>query len=336
MIVFIAGEKRGGKMKRNLFLQLMLVGLFFACAALLFAVLPELFHVVRAEEGAPVSSLAGEPLPPEREIISAERELHPPKPASSREDAPPSPEGESSPAVSEPAPQGESGSAPEPASSPSAAPEPPVSSSPAEPPPESESAAPLPPYTPPQNLPIPEGEEKWALRLVNWQNPLPMDFAPEYEEVQNHFVMDKRVAPIARRMILDAWDQGVTLVVNSGYRPYSAQQTVYNNRYQKYLAEGRTEEEARRLTDSYVAIPGYSEHQLGLALDIVAVQDSPTAITWLADHAQDYGFILRYPEDKTAITRTAYESWHYRYVGIAAAQEIKERGLCLEEYLAER
>lgn len=300
-------------MKRNLFLQLMLVGLFFVCAALLFAVLPELFHVVRAEEGAPVSSLTGEPLPPEREIISAGRELHPQKPASSREETPPPPEGESSPAA-----------------------EPPPSSSEAEPPPESESAAPLPPYTPPQNLPIPEGEEKWALRLVNWQNPLPMDFAPEYEEVQNRFVMDKRVAPIARRMILDAWDQGVTLVVNSGYRPYSAQQTVYNNRYQKYLAEGRTEEEARRLTDSYVAIPGYSEHQLGLALDIVAVQDSPTAITWLADHAQDYGFILRYPEDKTAITRTAYESWHYRYVGIAAAQEIKERGLCLEEYLAER
>lgn len=309
-------------MKRNLFLQLMLVGLFFACAALLFAVLPELFHVVRAEEGTPVSSLTGEPLPPEREIISAGRELHPQKPVSSREEAPPPPEGESSPAA-------------EPASSSSAAPEPPPSST-AEPPPESESAAPLPPYTPPQNLPIPEGEEKWALRLVNWQNPLPMDFAPEYEEVQNRFVMDKRVAPIARRMIADAWAQGVTLVVNSGYRPYSAQQTVYNNRYQKYLDEGRTEEEARRLTDSYVAIPGYSEHQLGLALDIVAVQDSPTAITWLADHAQDYGFILRYPADKTAITHTAYESWHYRYVGVTVAQEITAQELCLEEYLARR
>jgi len=189
-------------------------------------------------------------------------------------------------------------------------------------------------YAPPQNLPVPE--EEWALRLVNWENPLPMDFEPECEEVQNHFVMDKRVAPVARRMILDAWDQGVTLIVNSAYRPYSAQRRVYDARFQKYLAGGSSEEEARRLTESYVAVPGYSEHQLGMAMDIVAVQDSEMAKGWLAAHAPEYGFILRYPEDKTEITHTAYESWHYRYVGVAAAREITARGLCLEEYLAGR
>lgn len=191
-------------------------------------------------------------------------------------------------------------------------------------------------YALPQTPAAPEGEEEWALRLVNWENPLPMDFAPECEEVQNHCSMDKRVAPIAHRMILDAWDQGVTLIINSAYRPYTDQQRVYNARFQKHLAGGSSEEEARQLTESYVAVPGYSEHQLGLAMDIVAVQDSALAEGWLAAHASEYGFILRYPEDKTELTHTAYEPWHYRYVGVAAAREITARGLCLEEYLAGR
>lgn len=329
----------GHKMKRILYILLALAVVLFLGTVLVFAALPE-----NVETAWPLSGAQAKNSPV---IISRAEKLSPASEESSQiqEAAPLAEQTTVSPVEEEPSPAGEETPPPaEETASSQAAEEAPSSSSEAPPAPASEEATPQPEqtgpavreYTPPQNLPIPEGEERWALRLVNWENPLPWDFAPEYEEVQNRFVMDKRVAPIARRMILDAWDQGVTLIVNSGYRPYSAQQTVYDARYQKHLAEGRTEAEAKWLTESYVAIPGYSEHQLGLALDIVAVQDSETAKGWLAAHAQDYGFILRYPKDKVEITHTAYESWHYRYVGIAAAQEITSRGLCLEEYLAER
>lgn len=260
--------------------------------------LPESFVEVQAVGGS-------------AEVVSAERELPSvndlrPSPISGslpEEEPPASAESEISPAESSPA---------------SGAEEP----SPSEP----ETPAPIPPQEP----------EAWMLRLVNWENPLPVDFEPEYEAVQNRFVMDKRVAWIVRQMIADAQTQGITLILNSAYRPYSAQQQVYSARYQKHLAEGRTEQEARWLTNSYVAIPGYSEHQLGLAMDIIAVSGGKRADSWLVDHAPEYGFILRYPEGKTEITHTAYESWHYRYVGVPTAREITDRGLCLEEYLAGR
>lgn len=219
----------------------------------------------------------------------------------------------SSPAEEPPLPDPESSSAEEPSSA----------------------SEPAPPVPKDRDLP-PVEEGAWTLRLVNWANPLPMDFAPEYEAVQGNFVLDKRIAGVARKMIADAQGEGVTLVVNSAYRPYSAQQLVYDDRYRKYLEEGKSEEEARYLTDSYVAVPGCSEHQLGLAMDIVAAGKDEFSRGWLGANAPDYGFILRYPEDKTSITHTAYESWHYRYVGVAAAREITARGLCLEEYLAER
>lgn len=227
-----------------------------------------------------------------------------------------------------PEPSSPEGTSPaETVSSQGSAPAPETGTSPPEEPP-----APPPPR-PQRVLPPVEGGD-WTLRLVNRANPLPADFEPEYEAVQNRFVMDKRIAPVVRQMIADAQAEGVTLVVNSAYRPYYSQQLVYDNRYQKYLEEGKSEEEARVLTDSYVAVPGCSEHQLGLAMDIVASGDDKSDGGWLANNAPDYGFILRYPEDKTHITHTAYESWHYRYVGVPTAREITDRGLCLEEYLA--
>ena len=90
-----------------------------------------------------------------------------------------------------------------------------------------------------------------------------------------------------------------------------------------------------------IAVPGTSEHHTGLAADIVTPthqtldpQFADTAAgKWLLEHAADYGFILRYPEDKQETTKIIYESWHYRYVGEEHAKAIKESGLCLEEYL---
>lgn len=325
-------------MKRVLVFRLALVVLFFLCAALILAALPKLMDLVQPVSGLPESLSAEQPPPVEKTPLTEKEppsgeEVPPPPPADEPDS--PAPEPPSSAAAEEqplpPAEQPASSVAEGPVSSGAEQPAAPAEESPAstpEPPPPPAEEQPERPVTPPK-----EGEE-WALRLVNWQNPLPMDFEPEYEAVQNRFVMDKRVAPIARQMIADAWAQGVTLVVNSAYRPYSAQQRVYNTRFQQYLDEGRSEQEARWLTDSYVAAPGCSEHQLGLAMDIVAAGEGEGSGGWLAAHAPDYGFILRYPADKTEITHTAYESWHYRYVGVTVAREITARGLCLEEYLA--
>ena len=131
--------------------------------------------------------------------------------------------------------------------------------------------------------------------------------------------------------------------VSNGYRSYSVQSTLFNN----YLADERarhpdwTEEQIYNLVATYSNPPGTSEHQLGLAVDIVAdgyyVLDYTQAKTatqaWLMEHCWEYGFILRYPEDKQDITKIIYESWHYRYVGVDHAKAITENELCLEEYL---
>ena len=286
-------------MKRIFYLRLLPVALFCLGTALVLGLLPALFDTVLPVAGPPAQGA-----PAARETPVAQKD---PPPVSSP--VPSAPEG---PASTEKPPP--------------SAPEAPVSSREPEPP-SSTPEVPAGPVTPPK-----AGEE-WAVRLVNWENPLPMDYEPAYEVVQNRFVMDSRAAPAARQMIADAWAQGVTLVVNSAYRPYSAQQRVYDAQYQEYLAQGYSQQDARLLTESYVAVPGHSEHQLGLAMDISAVDDGKGSEDWLSIHAPDYGFILRYPADKTEVTRTAYESWHYRYVGTPIAREITDQGLCLEEYL---
>ena len=99
----------------------------------------------------------------------------------------------------------------------------------------------------------------------------------------------------------------------------------------KFKEEGYSESEAVKQAEQWVAVPGYSEHQLGFAVDINgAVYD---VYLWLQENSYKYGFIFRYPGNKTDITRTAEEIWHYRYVGREAAKEIYEKGICLEEYL---
>ena len=104
---------------------------------------------------------------------------------------------------------------------------------------------------------------------------------------------------------------------------------------------GYSQAEAEELAAKVVAVPGTSEHQLGLAVDIVStdyyVLDESQATTktqqWLMEHCWEYGFILRYPDDKSEITGIIYEPWHYRYVGTAVSLPLRDSGLCLEEYL---
>ena len=112
-----------------------------------------------------------------------------------------------------------------------------------------------------------------------------------------------------------------------------------DERIARYFQQGASESEARELAEEWVAVPGTSEHQLGLAVDINADGIHSTGqevYDWLLEHADAYGFIKRYPEEKTEITGISNEPWHYRYVGEEAAQEMKAKNQCLEEYLESR
>ena len=110
---------------------------------------------------------------------------------------------------------------------------------------------------------------------------------------------------------------------------------MMQNYINRYIAEGYSESDAQQMALDYVAVPGTSEHELGIAADINS-QDGNTdwnVYAWLKDNAHNYGFILRYPEGKEDITGIDYEPWHYLYVGEEAAREIYERQITLEEYL---
>lgn len=103
-----------------------------------------------------------------------------------------------------------------------------------------------------------------------------------------------------------------------------------------FVAEGKSEREAKKLAEDWVATPGTSEHELGIAVDINSEGSGSEAdglYQWLSENAYRYGFIQRYPQDKSDITGISYEPWHYRYVGREAAEEIYSEGICLEEYL---
>lgn len=184
-------------------------------------------------------------------------------------------------------------------------------------------------------------KREWYLLLANVDHPLPEDFMPETQEVQNGYQLDSRIAALAQQMIEDARQDGVELLVCSAYRSIEKQTTLFDKMKQDYLAQGMSEEEAYAKTATAIAIPGTSEHQTGLAADIVTPShqtlDPEFADTaagqWLLEHAHEYGFVLRYPEEKQDITKIIYESWHFRFVGKTHAKLMKEQNLCLEEYL---
>ena len=195
--------------------------------------------------------------------------------------------------------------------------------------------------------PIPETTEprapEWNLLLVNPWNPLPEDFSVELAELKNGRSVDKRIYQDLQDLLADAQAEGLSPVIRSAYRTNAQQQMLYGNKIKRLELEGYSQEEARQKAGTVVAVPGASEHETGLALDIVAEsyqaltedQENTAEQQWLMANAHRYGFILRYPKGKSDITGICYEPWHYRYVGKEAAKEIYEKGLCLEEYLAQ-
>lgn len=171
----------------------------------------------------------------------------------------------------------------------------------------------------------------WYLRLVNRDHPIPEEYEMELVEVPGGQLVDARIYEPLIALLAAAEAEELGPIVVAGYRSWEKQQSIMDERVSEYLDQGYSEEEARAAAEQWVSVPGCSEHQLGLAVDI---NGAVSAIyPWLQEHSWEYGFIQRYPADKMDITGCREEEWHYRYVGVDAAWEIWSSGLCLEEYL---
>jgi len=177
----------------------------------------------------------------------------------------------------------------------------------------------------------------WNLRLANYENILPEDFEVEVADIDDTRQFDARAIKYLKQMMNDMGKDGITNIwVQSAYRSVERQKELYNNSIQKYLKQGKTQEEAVKLTDEYINKPGASDHNLGLAVDFNNVDNNfedLDGFKWLKENAENYGFILRYPKHKEDITKISYESWHWRYVGEEHAKKMNELDMCLEEYI---
>lgn len=184
-------------------------------------------------------------------------------------------------------------------------------------------------------------QELELLILVNPWNEVPENYKPKLKAINDEQAVDVRCADSLERMLRDCRAAGYLPEVCSSYRTYEMQELLYNNKIGNLRWEGYSVEEAPIVAARSVAVPGTSEHQLGLAVDIIdqsypylnEAQANTFAQRWLMANCHKYGFILRYPQGTTDITGIIYEPWHYRYVGENAAAEIKELGVTLEEYL---
>jgi D-alanyl-D-alanine carboxypeptidase len=179
-------------------------------------------------------------------------------------------------------------------------------------------------------------QDPWNLVLVNRNNPIPKDIEINLVEVDGGEKVDERIYKPLMEMLEAAREEnwGELPMVVSGYRTQDTQQSLYDEKIREYKNEGYSDAEAIKQAEQWVARPGYSEHQIGLAVDINGA--TYDLYFWLQENSYKYGFIFRYPGNKTDITGTAEEVWHYRYVGVEAATEMYKEGLCLEEYLEKK
>lgn len=177
----------------------------------------------------------------------------------------------------------------------------------------------------------------WNLRLANYENILPEDFEVEVANIDDTRQFDARAIKYLTQMMNDMRKDGISNIwVQSAYRSVERQKELYDNSVQKYFKQGKTQEEAEKLTDEYINKPGSSDHNLALAVDFNYVDnkfEDLDGFKWLKENAENYGFILRYPKDKEDITKISYESWHWRYVGEEHAKKMNELNMCLEEYI---
>ena len=183
---------------------------------------------------------------------------------------------------------------------------------------------------------------EWNLKIVNNKSILSESFTPDVSEIANGQYFDSRAVDALNAMISGAASNGYSSYISTAYRPYSTQAYIFFGKASQIAWGGEVEyAEAELMARELVAYPGTSEHQLGLAVDIIDssetylvaedVENLPLLL-WLKEHCCEYGFILRYPKDKEDITGW-YEPWHFRYVGVDAAKFMTENNLCLEEFI---
>ena len=188
----------------------------------------------------------------------------------------------------------------------------------------------------------------WNLVLVNRENQLAEEIVMELYLTESGYQIDSRIQEPYLQLMEAGKAAGMDFTMISGYRSIEQQQTNYDVNYQNYLASGLSEEEARTKTEEYIALPNASEHITGLAVDITStalanqegnsglfpdLENYPEGL-WLKENAPKFGFVLRYPKEKEAITGINFEPWHFRYVGIENAMYMTEKNLTLEEYIA--
>lgn len=186
-------------------------------------------------------------------------------------------------------------------------------------------------------------QDDWRLIVVNPWNKIPEGYTVQTTSLINGESVDSRCYGELVRMLDACRAGGGAPIVCSSYRPHEKQVMLFDNQVSSLMSQGMSREEAQKEAGTVVAVPGTSEHELGLAVDICdtanqlldeSQADTPTQ-KWLMEHCWEYGFILRYPPEKTALTGIIYEPWHYRYVGKEAAEQIRQRNICLEEYLSQ-
>ncbi|MCM1127506.1 MAG: M15 family metallopeptidase [Lachnospiraceae bacterium] len=187
-------------------------------------------------------------------------------------------------------------------------------------------------------------EDDWKLMLINKHHPIPDDYTftlGPIKTIKGEMKCDERIIEDLLAMMQAAYDEdGIILGICSPYRNFNYQQGLFNKKIKIYMGMGMSYMDAYALASQTVTVPGASEHEVGLAVDMVSDTysdlDAGFADTdagkWLKEHCCEYGFILRYPKDKEYITSIEFEPWHFRYVGRDAATIIMEEGLCLEEF----
>lgn len=183
--------------------------------------------------------------------------------------------------------------------------------------------------------PVIVSDFSYSTVVVNRNYRLPAGYSPDRADVGNGQTMRTDAAEWYIKMYNAGRADGVELTPFSGYRSYETQTTLYNNKVAVMEGQGYVGDEAKIQAATIVMVPGSSEHNLGLAMDIVCCDnwfEDTAEYRWLVENAADYGFILRYPADKQDVTKVIYEPWHWRFVGVETAKAIKASGLVMEEY----
>lgn len=192
---------------------------------------------------------------------------------------------------------------------------------------------------------IHEDDEDWAVYVIGNSNPLPENYIPITKSISGERLLDIRCADYAIQMLRDASMQGVGLFVTSSYRSIETQRINLENYTNRLISKGYSVEEATAKAQSEIALPGHSEHNAGLAMDIVSDDywnyhsdleqsfDQLPQYDWLIENSWKYGFVLSYPKGKEDITGFIYEPWHYRFVGLKHAEKIHEVYVKTGEFL---